>query len=286
LVELEGFKGKSFGVVTGRGLNTFEAISIPFLLKSSAEHFLWGIAGAYVLLLSGWLAFVSRFRSLHMDLLAWSRFMSADTASRLGLLPISNGNVKDHLLGDIVTVVLSVSDKTATKKRIAETLARLTTLSGKLQDDGWIAQVWNSRQVVASRPLSGDPRYNKSYLWSPTNVTDYLSALGEFVSISFDAAQSASFGTVVWVIGDLQIRAGRMHSDRAATIVVSGSSILEALKAAEEIGSDERAYDRTMMYPVQEAEDAGLKIVGERVSVNTRMYGKLELAARHTVHTD
>jgi hypothetical protein len=106
------------------------------------------------------------------------------------------------------------------------------------------------------------------------------------VSISFDAAQSASFGTVVWVIGDLQIRAGRMHSDRAATIVVSGSSILEALKAAEEIGSDERAYDRTMMYPVQEAEDAGLKIVGERVSVNTRMYGKLELAARHTVHTD
>ncbi len=281
LVELDGFKGKSFGVVTGRGLSWFEATTIPFLLKTTSAHFLWATAGVYVVLLSGWLAFVSKFRSLHMDLLAWSRFLSAETANRLGLLPIPTGTLKEYFVPNIVTIVLSVDSKNASKKRRSETLVHLANLCLKLQSDGWIAQVWNSRQVLASRPLT-DELGSKTYSWSPTNVTDYVSELDEFKSVTSNGNSSAQFRVVVWVIGDLQIKAGRIDSARAATIFISGDCIVEALNSAEELRSAEPSYDLVLMYPVKAAEDAGLKIMGERVSVNDRAFGKLDLAARNT----
>jgi hypothetical protein len=283
LVEFENVKGKPFGVVVGRGLSYLDSLSIRLLLKSSTPLFsmLWIIAGIYSVLISVWLAFVSKFRSLHMDLLAWSRFMSPATASKLGLIPISKGKLEDYNLHNIAAIVLSLGLHNLSKKERNNTLELLAKLSARLQDDGWITHIWSFQSVVACRPLADPIGDGKLYFWSPINVADYLRNLDDFQLFQIPAENSnVATYRVVYGIGDLHIKAGRIGTMQRATISVFGNSILDTVHSNEELNTYDPTSNGALMYPIEEAIDAGIQIVGDRVTVNSRTYAKLQLGKK------
>jgi hypothetical protein len=285
LVDLDKIEGKPFGVVAGRGLTGVEAWTTPILLISSTPltSILWAVASVYVILISGWLAFISKFRSLHMDLLAWSRFMSPYTASRLGLLPIPTGTLKEYSFTNIVAIVMSVELDKRSRKGRQQTLELFARLCLKLQDDGWITHIWSFRSVIACRPLADPMTEDKLYLWSPMNVVDYIRTVDDFQLIQMPQENSnITSSRIVYGIGDLNIKAGRLGPLQRATISLFGNCIFDTIHFNEELGAHDPSEQGVLMYPIEEALDAGLQIVGDRVTVNSRNYAKLGMGKQNT----
>jgi|ERR1017187_804385 hypothetical protein len=278
LVDLDNVQGKTVGVVAGRGLTRLEALTMPILLRYSSrlQSVLWATAGVYVLLLSGWLAIISQLTSLHMDLLAWSQFMSPSTAISLGLLPIPTDQIKDYHLSNMVAIDLSLEVTHLGAKDRDTTLEVLDRLCTKLQTDGWIIYTWTLRSVIACRLLAESIPGGKLYFWSPTNVVDYLRGLADFQSLQVpnDSSGTALY-RVVYGIGDINIRVGRIAATRQAHISLLGNCIVDILHYDEELGEFDSSSQGVLMYPIEEAVDAGLQIVGDKVTVNSRTYGKL-----------
>ncbi|HEX8558248.1 MAG TPA: cache domain-containing protein [Pyrinomonadaceae bacterium] len=282
LVELGAIKGKSFGIVVGRGLSYFDSITTPLLLRISTTLFstLWVIAGIYLILLTGWLACVSKFRSLHLDLLAWSRFMNPDTASKLGLIPIPKGELKDYPpLRNIVAIVITVGLNNQKRKAQGYTLELLAGLSTKLQDEGWVTHIWSFQSLVACRPFA-EPLGGKLYFWSPANVVDHLRDLKDvqLFQLPVESSSAVSY-RVVYGIGDLHIKAGRLGPMQQATISLFGNLILETVRSDQELSTCELS-DGALMYPIEEAHEAGIQILGDRITVNSRIYAKLPLGKK------
>jgi hypothetical protein len=283
LLELENVRGKSLGVVTGRSIDVIEAVTTPMLLKRSSPlgTVLWTVAGVYLALMSAWLAFTSYFRSLHLDLLAWSRFMSPAAASKLGLLPIPKGRMADYRFSNTAAIVLSIELKNSSRKEREATVDLFARLCATLRDDGWITHVWSVRSVIACRQLTEPAEGGQTYFWSPTNVVDYLRSIKDFRAIHLPAEDSGTVSyRVVYGIGDLQIRAGRMGPEQRATISVFGSLILNVIDSNEELSAPEFSGRGVLMYPIEEAIDAGLQIVGDKVIINSKAYGSLQLGKR------
>ncbi|MBV9110482.1 MAG: hypothetical protein JO306_13815, partial [Gemmatimonadetes bacterium] len=251
------------GLVAGHGLDRLEAVITPLLLDSPAAlgRALNLLVLVYGALLSGWIAFTMRIRSLQDDLLAWGGYMSEDTAAAHKLLPIANRPSKPRVLPDMVGLVVTIDAAEVNRSSFAELLDALAVSVAHLKADNWIVHHWSLHSVFICRPLN---RGGTAPPWTPTAVVDYFPHVvtkdGEAVRVELPHSRCR----ISYAIGDLRIRAYRTGAGKAAVVSLSGTALTHALELDDSVSRSRDPWG-SLVYLAADADACGFAPAGQAV---------------------
>jgi hypothetical protein len=268
------------GVVAGKGLHPFEAITTPLLLHgpSSLLTVLNVIVAIFGLLLTAWITFTMKLRSLHGDLLAWGRHVSASTAEVMKLLPIRNAPAEPQVYNDMVGVVVTLNiSPTLSSATLAEMFNEFGGIAMQLREDGWIVSNWSLRSFFISRRLREGP--DSPYPWTPQNVVNYLRHVkspetGESLFRGFGARSCRA----TYALGELRVDAARVGAIRRAVISFFGSALTDTLVLEDQAGeNDPEQWWGWMVYDPVPVKDAGIDLAGEAFTTPGGRFRRLPL---------
>lgn len=265
-----------FGIVAGRGLNALEAVTSPLLLQSSTA--LGGVLnlllGTYLLLVGFWLTLTMKIRSLHNDLLAWSRFASPETVGTLNLVPIRNAPVEPCVFPDMVGLIITLDLSTCDRSQLSALFNEVGAIASKMREDGWIVSNWSLRSIFVSRPLK--ERGDSSRVWTPSNVIDYIRSLRLEADEGLFRIGSVPY-RIVYGIGELRLHASRTGPMRRAVISLLGSVLTDTLHLDEVHGQRSDSTWGWLVYFPNDIQAYGFSLSGEETLHEGRRIRRLGL---------
>lgn len=275
-LERHGIEG-CMGLVAGHGLDALDAVTTPLLLESPAAlgRVLNLLVGIFVALLSGWIAFTMKIRSLQNDLLAWSGYMSAETAAALKFLPIRNAPAEPRVITDVVGVMLTVDAVDVHKSSFAEVLEELAGLAAQLKADGWIVNHWSLRSVFICRPYRD--RVSPAHQWTPTAVVEYFPRmLAQDEGVVRLALPHARRSRITYAIGELRVQAHRTGAGKSAVISFAGTALTHALEFDDVAGLARNGWG-SLLYLSSDADAFGFTPHGAATVVGERSFRRVAL---------